>query len=79
MIHHIHTSSFHGYHHIRLRGPAAGFRLSPRQEARVRATLCGVSGCRCGGGYPQSEPDSGARLVQDGYDEPLRLVPEEAQ
>lgn len=82
MIHEISGNNFHGGYHLRLRGPAEGFTLSPSQRRRYDQELCGVMDCRCGGGYG-SGPDSDSASISwdtawDDDHRPLdvpRLVP----
>ena len=65
IIHEVSGHSFHGRYTIRLRGPAGGSELSEAQCRKVLDTLCGVSGCKCGGSLRYGDgPDyTTARVV----------------
>lgn len=80
MIHTVSGHNFHEHYEVRFRGPAEGFVLSPRQAAKYYDTLCGVTGCQCGGGYGEGPSEHGAAVIQDGWandgEDVLRLVPE---
>ena len=50
----VHTysgNSFHGNWSVKLRGPAAGFTLSPSQQRRAASAACGITDCVCAGNY----------------------------
>jgi len=73
MNHEISGGNFHGEYRITLRGPAEGFRLSKSQERKVDRKLCGISDCKCGGGYGRGADEDSALLEGD-YDRTF-LIP----
>jgi len=74
MNHIISGGNFHGEFRIVLRGPAGGFVLSKSQERKLDRALCGISDCKCGGGYGRgADWDSAETEMSD--DGGLRLVP----
>ncbi len=79
MIHEVYGNNFHGDYHLRLRGPAEGFRLWPAQVRRYWDTLCGLADCKCGGGYGTGPGEGSARIAVGLPDlqgsEPVFLIP----
>ena len=77
-IHEILEHNFHGWHQLRFRGPAEGFRLSAAQSARYARELCGKSGCTCGGSYGEGPAKGWARIEIEDYSSAgtiMRLIP----
>lgn len=67
MLHRITGNNFHGSYSITLRLPAAGGRLSRGQMRRVGQILCGLSDCKCGGGYGDG-PAPGSPYIEWDFD-----------
>ncbi len=75
IVHEISGYNFHGGYHLRLRGPAEGFALSPSQLCRYEAALCGITDCSCGGGYGTGPDPDYATVEWDEYTDLATLVP----
>ena len=71
--HTISGNNFHGNYSVTLIGPKDGFTLSASQLRKYRKELCGMSDCKCGGGYgtgldsgsPHIELDYNSRTGED--------------
>ena len=66
--HIISGGNFHGEYRIVVIGPAEGFIISESQGRRISKALCGMSDCKCGGGYGRGYDSNSAKIIYDDYD-----------
>ena len=71
--------NFHGPYRATFRGPAAGFVLSDSQARRYWDTLCGLSGCTCGGGYGDGPDPDSANAITSADEVPANCPPDLAR